>query len=148
MRTTQQGLIAFLALGVSACGAVDHAPEADPNAVAFRLEAADSGRPGRVGWLATHESGGKVARFRIELVPEPKNAEFPTFSRCALVREPGSDGSALLRDLARAFEGRVPPPGTGVQGFDVPVALLGRDLSVGGKGNRVAGRFGDRKSVV
>lgn len=142
MRATRRGLFAFLVLGVSACGAVDRAPEADPNAVVFRLEAANAERPGRIGWLATHESGGKVARFRIELVPEPKNAKLPTFSRCAIVREAGSDGSALLHDLARALEGRVPPPGTGVQGFDVPVALLGRDLSLGGSGNRIAGRFG------
>ena len=58
------------------------------------------------------------------------------------MREPGSDGSVLLRDLARALGGRVPGPGPGVETLELEAALLGRDLSRGGKGNLVAGSFG------
>jgi hypothetical protein len=110
--------------------------------VVFELEPVDAKTPGRVGWRATYEGGGKVARFRIELAPEPKDATLPTFVRCSLSREPGSDGSVLLHDLARALGGRVPAPGPGVETLDVVAALLGRDLSRGGTGNLVAGAFG------
>jgi hypothetical protein len=132
----------LLAATLAGCTVKDEPPPVEPGALVFQLEPVAAKDPGRVGWLATYESGGKVARFRIELQPEPKGTTLPTFVRCRLMREPGSDGSVLLRDLARALEGRVPAPGPGVETLELEAALLGRDLSRGGKGNLVAGSFG------
>jgi len=134
--------LALLAAIVSGCAVEGEPPPSEPGSLVFELEPVDAKRPGRVGWLATYEGGGKVARFRIELQPEPKGKSLPTFVRCALTREPGSDGSVLLQDLARVLGGRVPDPGPGLETLDVAAALLGRDLSRGGKGNLVAGAFG------
>ena len=124
------------------CASDDRPPASGPESVVFKLAAAAATTPGRVGWLATYETGGKVARFRIELEPEPRGASLPAFVRCGLFREPGSDASVLLRDLARALGGRVPPTGPGVEALEVSAVLLGRDLSRGGQGSRVAGAFG------
>lgn len=132
----------LLAATLAGCAGENEPPPPGPGSLVFKLEPVDAKKPGRVGWLATYEGGGKVARFRIELLSEPKGASLPTFVRCSLTREPGSDGSVLLRDLARALGGRVPAPGPGVETLDVAAALLGRDLSRGGKGNLVAGTFG------
>ena len=132
----------LLAAALSGCAGEGEPPPPEPGALVFKLEPVDAKTKGRVAWRATYDSGGRVARFRIELQPEPKGKTLPTFVRCALTREPGSDGSVLLRDLARALGGRVPAPGPGVETLDVAAALLGRDLSRGGKGNLVAGTFG------
>ncbi len=117
-------------------------PLSGPYSVVFELAPIDAKTPGRVGWLATYEANGKVARFRIELEPEPKGSELPAFVRCGLFREPGSDAADLLQELASKLGGRVPPPERGVDVLDVMAVVLGRDLSRGGQGDRIAGTFG------
>jgi hypothetical protein len=141
-RAAAESTLLLLAGIVLACGGRDRPPGRDPYAVVFAIEAAEAHDPAHVGWLATYEAEGKVARFQIELKPEPAGAGLPAFTRCVLLREEGSDASVLLRDLARALGGRVPQPGPGVRGLDLPAVLLGRDLSYGGGGNRIAGKFG------
>lgn len=137
------GAVAYLlAASLSGCLSDDGPPPSSPDSVAFKLVPVDATTPGRVGWLATYETEGKLARFRIELEPEPRGASLPAFVRCSLLREPGSDASLLLRDAARALGGRVPSPEPGVAALDVEAVLLGRDLSRDGQGNRVAGAFG------
>lgn len=131
-----------LCASLSGCLSDQGPPPSRPDSVVFALEPVDSRTPGRVGWLATYESEGKMARFRIELQPEPRGASLPAFVRCGLFREPGSDASLLLRDAARALDGRVPSTEPGIAALEVEAVLLGRDLSRGGQGNRVAGAFG------
>jgi hypothetical protein len=132
-----------LALFVSLAGCLrDGPPAASPNSVVFALAPVDATTPVRVGWLATYETEGKTARFRIELEAEPRGASLPAFVRCGLHREPDSDASVLLRDVARALGRRVPSPEPGVATLDVAAVLLGRDLSRGGGGSVVAGTFG------
>lgn len=138
----RRAALLLLAAALAGCAGKDEPPPSEPGSLVFKLEPVDANEPGRVGWRATYEAGGKVARFRIELLPEPKGTSLPTFVSCSLAREPGSDGSVLLRDLGRTLGGRVPAPGPGVERLDVSAALLGRDLSRGGTGNRVAGTFG------
>lgn len=137
-------LVSVLVSGLVPAGCLSElrTPSPSPYAVLFRLEPAEARTPGRVAWLATYEKGGSVARFRIEMQPEPVGTRLPTFIRCALLREPGSDGSAFLEELAAALDGRVPPVGPGVAVIEASAALLGRDLSRGGSGNIIAGSFG------
>jgi hypothetical protein len=130
-----------IAAGVG-CGPGQRPPTTDAGSVVFEIEAVEATTPGRLGWRATYRAGGVIARFLVELQPEPEGVRLPAFVRCALAREPGSDASVLLRDLGRALGGPVPTPGRGVQRLDVPAVLLGRDLTRGGGGNVIAGIFG------
>lgn len=137
----RRAALVLLAAIVSGCAGEGEPPPSEPGSLVFKLEPVDAKKQGRVAWRATYEGGGKIARFRIELQPEPKGARLPAFVRCGLTREAGSDGSVLLQDLARVLGGRVPDPGPGVETLDVAAALLGRDLSRGGQGNLAAGAF-------
>ncbi len=140
-RGTILAVSSLLSASLSGCLS-DNGPPSSPDSVGFDLEPVDAATPGRVGWLATYETAGKIARFRIELTPEPREASLPAFVRCGLFREPGSDASLLLQDVARALNGRVPSPEPGVAALEVEAVLLGRELSRGGEGNQVAGAFG------
>lgn len=132
-----------LLLSASLTGCLsDRPPPSRQDTVVFKLAPVDATTPGRLGWLAQYESGDKIARFRIELEPEPRGARLPAFVRCGLFRVPGSDASMFLRDAAQALDGRVPRSGLGVESLDVEAVILGRDLSPGGEGNLVAGAFG------
>lgn len=127
----------------SACGLGKEGPPApSPGSVFFEIEPVDARDPARLGWLATYRSDGRVARFRIELEPEPKGAALPAFVQCSLHREPESDGAILVEALATALDGSAPAPEAGVPGVEAASVVLGRDLSRGGKGNQIAGVFG------
>lgn len=77
------------------------------DAVAFEIRTLESG-PTTRSWLGTYESGGKRARFRIQL-DQPK-AEDPTgVLRGRFVAEPGSNASSLLPALAKALEAKKVP---------------------------------------
>lgn len=131
---------AFL-LTLTACGGQERAPR-ESQSVVFAIEPAPPRDPSRLGWIATHTAEGKIARFRIELEPEPKGATLPAFVKCRLSREPDSDGSAMLKKLAGSLGGAVPSIGPGIEGVDAPTVILARNLSRGGRGNQVAGLFG------
>ena len=141
-RTAMFAAACALSLAAAGCSSELFPPTPDAYSVIFRLEVADARAPGRVAWLATYEKDGKVARFGIEMTPEPRGTELPTFTQCALIRDPGSDASVLLEDLSRVLDGRVPAPGPGVAVLEVSAALLGRELSRGGSGNVIAGAYG------
>lgn len=127
---------------VACAGTAGGPPRPGPGSLVFALKAVDAQLPGRVAWLASYETGGTRTRFRIELAPEPKGTKLPTFVRCALVREPGSDGSALVRDLSRALGVRgTQAVGEGVETLELSAALLGRDLSRGKGPDQIAGAF-------
>ncbi|MEO8361853.1 MAG: HEAT repeat domain-containing protein [Vicinamibacteria bacterium] len=131
-----------LAASFSACGSGKERPPAPSSSVIFEIEPVQARDASRLAWIATHKLEGKVARFRIELEPEPRGATAPAFVSCSLSREPDSVGSALLSSLAKALGGAVPPSGPGLIGVNAPAVFLGRNLSRGGKGNLVAGLFG------
>ncbi len=79
--------------------------------VGFDIEQLPSDDPAQ-HWLATYDSKGKVAKFRIELGP-PKaleDKESKDFDirqgEGRFVAEPGSDASVLLADLKNALEAK------------------------------------------
>lgn len=138
-----RALVSGAALVAAACGlGKEGPPPPSPGSVFFEIEPVDARDKARLGWLATFRSDGRVASFRIELLPEEKGATLPAFVRCSLHREPGSDGAILVEALAAALGGSAPPPGPGVLGIEATSVILARDLSRGGKGNQVAGIFG------
>ena len=67
------------------------------------------------GWLATYQGQGKTAKFRIELskarsVDDKESRSFDIKSgRGRFVAEPGSDASALLKELRTALEAKSLP---------------------------------------
>jgi hypothetical protein len=86
----------------------------DSGSVGFDL-APLNGSNGSTEWMAIYASQGKTAKFRIEFGPEkaaetkdPKDSPIRFGSGCILA-ESGSDSSALLSDLAEAFEAKHPP---------------------------------------
>jgi hypothetical protein len=66
-------------------------------------------------FLATYSSKGKMAKFRIELVPPgPTDSKSAPgfnfkFGKGALNEEPGSDASVILPDLAKALAAKKAP---------------------------------------
>lgn len=86
----------------------------DPSSVGFDIEPLpDENSTHR--WLATYASGGKIAKFRIELgvskpLDDKDSREFDVQSgKGRLVAEPGSDASVLLADLKKALEAKSLP---------------------------------------
>ena len=86
----------------------------DDNSVGFDIDRVSDFRPG-IAWRATYKSDGKIARFRVEFgVSQPRPDDAPKevsvrSGKGRLVAEPGSDSSALLRDLAKALEAKTIP---------------------------------------
>jgi hypothetical protein len=70
----------------------------DPNSVAIDVVQTVPSEAGAKTWLANYSMGGKVAKFRIELMTEKSEGAF--------VAEPGSDGSILLADLKKALDAK------------------------------------------
>src|SRR5947209_6472604 len=102
--------------------AIEHHPP-DVAYVAFDLERLPSA-DGSQQWIAIYNSGGKVARFRMdfgpaELIPG-KAAGDPAFKsgEGTLLPEPGSDSSVLLVDVQKALQAKAmhsaPPTKTSV----------------------------------
>ena len=89
-----------------------------------------------VTWLATHESAAETARFRISLtLADPASGSPFAMSKCAFIRESGSQPSGFLRELAAALEakGRIKKrPAT--NRVDFSIALLGQNQSRGPNG--------------
>jgi len=120
---------AFLASGCTARAGAP--PAAAIPAVTFRIQEFPLTivRDQRVRtWQATHEAGGKTARFRIELVFPVSNA-VPTMTTGTLYREPQSEPSAMVADLAKVLQARRPPaPGNQLDRLPLNVSLLGQNL--------------------
>jgi hypothetical protein len=106
-----------------------------PGPVRFRIE--DQGAVKRHDgetriWLATHQMEGKTARFQIKLTVKPaKPDELLAFTSGVLYREPKSDSSALLLELARALDARRVPPSPRQKEGQLPftAAILCQGLS-------------------
>lgn len=81
-----------------------------PGAVAFDIKPIPSKKGAE--WLATHESPGKTAKFKIHLgeehsLDDRESKDFDIKSgKGKLVAEPGSDASALLIELKTALEAK------------------------------------------
>lgn len=102
-----------------------------PGGVLFRIAQIDDAAAGTT-WLATYDAGGQVAQFRIRLqIAEPAPGSPFAFSAGALYRQPGSDPSVFLRDLALALEASSHdlPPVQKADDLPVQVAILGTGLS-------------------
>jgi hypothetical protein len=86
----------------------------DSDSVGFNIEPLQSGSSAQQ-WLATYNSQGKTARFRIELgktrASESKEpVGFDTeFGEGKFIAEPGSDASVLLADLKKALQAKTLP---------------------------------------
>src|SRR2546423_15713748 len=86
----------------------------DSESVGFDIEPADA-QGLELKYIATYESGGKTARFRVEFtaskpVDDKESREFHIQTgRGKFVAEPGSDASVLLADLKRALGAKVLP---------------------------------------
>lgn len=83
----------------------------DPNSVGFDI--ASVPRNSGAAWAATYTSGGKVARFQIELGPSrPFDQEAGIEMRSGagrFIADPRSEGNVLLADLAKALEAKTVP---------------------------------------
>jgi hypothetical protein len=113
--------LAILSMGIVACNrAVQDTQETAsetyisvPGAVPFDIQPL----PRKAGseWLATYQSHGKTARFRIEFrdahnLDDKDSLDFDAKSgKGSFVAEPGSDCSALLSDLKVALEAKSLP---------------------------------------
>jgi len=135
------------ALGLASCGSGSSgAPHDEPGSVRFRVEEVSSivldGIP-RKTWLATHERDGKLARFRIELkLAPPKPGSFFSMTTGALHREAESQPEELLKALAAALDAkRAGPVSERRNSLSFSVAILGQNLSRGGKAKATAGSF-------
>jgi hypothetical protein len=135
--------VAAIAVVVPACHRRSEPPSASADALLFRIEALPDAGGTRKAWLATYDAGGRTARFHIELdLKAPGRGSPFTFTSGAFVREPGSDGTQLMSDLARALGGTRPAPSSnGVERLAFEAALLGRDLSRGRGSDQYAGAF-------
>jgi hypothetical protein len=113
------------------------------DAVLFRIEALADMSGTRKAWLATYDAGGRTARFRIELeLKAPTSGSPYSFTSGAFVREPGSDGTQLMSDLARTLGAARPAvSASGVERLSFDAALLGRDLSRGRGRDQYAGAY-------
>ena len=118
---------------------------AGEGAVGFKIHSADSSA-GKRRWLATYESGGRVARFVIELDDpgKPTNAGF-TFGRGRFLAESGSDPGTLLATLSKALEAKSTPKKVPrVSNLPFTFALLGDNaprFSDGSFGRNGAGHW-------
>ena len=113
--------LAILSTTTVACnrplqGTQEHASETYipvPGAVSFDIKPLSTFEG--YAWLATYQGQGKTARFRIELAKADSldDAESRSFDiksgQGRLVAEPGSDASALLKELRTALEAKSLP---------------------------------------
>jgi hypothetical protein len=105
-----------------------------PGSVMFRIKEQGSVRRGEAEtriWLASYEAEGKTARFQIKLTLKPPSGDIPfAMTNGTLYREPGSDSTVLLRDLARVLEAKAVPKGAAKQEkLPFQVAILGQGMS-------------------
>jgi len=94
-------------------------------------------------WIASHEGGGKKARFRIELTLKEPKADVPfAFSRGAIYHESDSDPSVLLSALAKALGAKhFVAPQAMTNKLTFVTAILGQQLSRGRGTDVLAGGF-------
>lgn len=126
-----------------ACTRSTAPPVAAADAVLFRIEPMSGSSGVRRVWIATHEHDGQAARFRIELELREPKGEIPiAFTSGAFVRQPGSEGTRLMQDLAQALGARRPPvPDNGVTRLEFAAVILGRNLSRGRGDDQSAGAY-------
>jgi hypothetical protein len=87
--------------------AVEHHASGEAS-VPFDLESLQSGEGSRL-WIATYNSRGAVAKFRIDLgAPESAPSGIKT-GEGTLIPEPGSDSSILLVDLQKVLRATTAP---------------------------------------
>lgn len=60
-------------------------------------------------WIATYVSGGKTAKFGVELGPSHTLDEFATTGKGRFLREPDSEPAVLLADLKKALDAKTIP---------------------------------------
>ena len=121
---------------VGATGGIPVALVNTPGSVMFRIEEQGSVRRGKAEiriWLARYEANGKTARFQIKLALKPPEGNIPfAITDGTLYREPGSDSTVLLRDLAKALEAKaVPKMPVKQEKLPFHAAILGQDQSRG-----------------
>jgi len=94
-------------------------------------------------WLATAVRGEKSALFRIELLLKPLEGEFNfAFTKGAIVREEGSDGSWFLTELSQVLEAQgVPENADSIDRIEFDAAILGTSLSRQAGPDQFAGSF-------
>lgn len=106
----------------------------DPNSVYFKVQELSRRKVKEgeeVTWLATHESSTGLARFQIILILRAPSGDSPfVFSKGAFVKEPDSQPSEFLRQLAKALEAKSIKARKSRTGrLDFTVAVLGQNLS-------------------
>src|SRR3954452_14019226 len=117
--------------------AVEQGPSAEVS-VTFDLEALQSGDGSRQ-WKAIYNSGGKIARFRIDLgaaesVPGKAAGDSAVKSgEGTLMPEPGSDSIVLLVDLQKALRaGTAPTAAATKTSIPFTYVTIGDNLSQAG----------------
>lgn len=81
-------------------------------------------------WIATYQSGGKTAKFGVELGPGHKVDEFASAGNGRFLREPGSDPTVLLADLKKALDAKtIPTEIAKADSIPFEYVVLGRNQS-------------------
>src|SRR5262245_1139066 len=146
-KTSTLCLVLFLAV----LGCKSAAPKEPPyspgeGAVAFDLvlESGPSNMQGPTKWLATYQSGGHAARFRLEFGSTKESSQKPlpiSFGKGRFVAVPGSDNTALMAELQEALEAKGLPEKSGrAESLPFEFVNLGCDLY-----RTPTGLSGDRK---
>jgi hypothetical protein len=93
-------------------------------------------------WLASYDSGGKKAQFRIEItIPKAKREGF-AFGTGAFYHDTNSSSSVLLADLAKMLQAKKPVPcPTTTNKLSFATAILGENASKGNGKDSLAGSF-------
>jgi hypothetical protein len=121
-------------------------PESATYPGSFRIEELASTQEAagtKITWLATAVRGTKSARFRIELLMKPKTDESAFgFTKGAIVRDEGSDGTSFLAELSEVLGSKVAPPKAPLaQRLEFQASVLGSSLSRDAGPDLFAGSF-------
>lgn len=127
---------------------------ADSGSVGFDIAPLPS-RGDEVGWLATHTSGGRIAKFQV-WIGSQKSSNVKDFSLKTgsgkFVAVDGSDSTALLAELKKALEAKKDPQNN-VRKAELPFSFanLGDNLSQasgGGFDSKPAGHWTAMKIFI
>ena len=123
-------------LAASGCSSSHHEslPSNQPGSFALtEMDSKDTSDGTLKTWRATSRAtDGEPFAFRLEMLLKTPKGDMPfTFSKGAIIREPGADGTHFLKDVARAIEadGDVPSQADRVDRLDFSTAILGTSLS-------------------
>jgi hypothetical protein len=120
-------------------------PGSSASTLAFELKPS----PGQFSWLGTYSSGGAVAKFRLKLEPpscaKPEAEDLELCSgKGEFIAEPGSDSSALLRDLRVVLQAKsLPLHVDRVSSLAFEYVRFGEKMSRNAKGGFTSSPSGD-----